>query len=112
MKTQRFNMLIKKSTKRKLKKRVRVVGRILLKAYLIFAFLYLIWHLGRYYEYQKIQKDLAEFKAQAIKTYYFVDPEVVDPFINATSELYVTGELNVGYCVEQGGIKQVLIDTK
>ena len=39
-------------------------------------------------------------KLKLVTTYYFPDPVVVDPKVNATSDLYVTGELKVGRCYE------------
>lgn len=35
---------------------------------------------------------------KGILTYYFKNPQLVDPVPNATQELYLTGELEVGRC--------------
>jgi len=71
----------------------------LIKGLIIFTVLYMIWHLGRLYEYNEIEAR----KPETIRTYYFVNPAVVDPFVNAKSDLFVKGEIVVGNCELKGG---------
>ena len=76
----------------------------------ILTLFYLFWHLGRYYEFQKYQEKVAELKDYTIETYYFVDPQVVDPYANATSELFVAGRVEVGRGITREGVRQLIID--
>ena len=90
-------MKLKKTTKKRIK-----------KALTVFAFLYIIWHLGRYYEHLQFEKTLTEFKQYTIETYYFTNgSEIVDPYVNATSDLFVVGEIDVGRCLTREGIKNL-----
>jgi hypothetical protein len=68
--------------------------RFLIKLFACFAVLYLVWHWGRWY--QAVQ----DSRVPAVRTYFFASPRIVDPLVNATGDLFVTGDLRVGYCVE------------
>ena len=86
---------IKKSTKRKIENN-------LLKAFYIFAGLYLVWHFGRWYEFQQYKKQFEKVERVMTNTYYFIAPEVIDPFLNTTKELYITGKIEAGMCLPTG----------
>lgn len=64
------------------------------KAFFAFAILYLIWHFGRWYEFKQL--------GQGVETYYFVDAQVQDSTINATSDLIIIGEIEIGTCYKKG----------
>ena len=68
-----------------------------------FVILYLIWHLGRWYEFKQIQAQVKEAYQHSVDTYFFVDPSIVDPYPNAQADLFVEGELGVGRCFEPAG---------
>lgn len=88
-----------RSTKYKIKKCVRRISNIALKGFYIFAVMYLVWHFGRWYENNQWQEKFNNLQSNTINTYYFVNPEIVDPFVNATSELYITGKIRTGLCI-------------
>ena len=64
------------------------------KAFLIFGILYMTWHLGRYFEYKQVEA----LKPEIVRTYYFTEPVIEDPFVNATADLFVVGNIEVGDC--------------
>ena len=98
---------IKKSTRRKLKVRARKIGKILFKIYIVSAILFSTWQLGRWYEYKIFERHIAEFKQYTTEAFYFLEPQVVDPFVNGTSDLFITGEVEFGRCLTHEGARKL-----
>ena len=57
------------------------------KVFIAFAVLYLVWHLGRYYE-----------NVRLVDCVYLTEFEVSDPVPNAVSDLFISGNWKVGLC--------------
>ena len=62
------------------------------KFFIAFAVLYLVWHLGRWYEFERVV-------SQSVPAWYLTNPVVTDPVVNAVSDLFVTGDWAVGVCL-------------
>ena len=76
----------------KARKGVRNMEKIidlLFKLFVAFSLLYLAWHLGRFYENDRL-----------IDCMYLTAYEIDDPITNATSDLYITGDWKEGHCRE------------
>ena len=69
-----------------------MIRRILLYSFFAFAVAYLVWHLGRFYEFRRIVN-------QATPAWYLTDPKIVDPIVNVFNDRYVTGEWYIGLCL-------------
>jgi hypothetical protein len=98
--------------RRKLLKFLRSLryNTIFIKLAVILTLVYLFWHLGRYYEYQRYEQRLADVKDYTTETFYFVDPVINDPIVNTTKELYIEGEVEWGRCLTREGVTKIFLD--
>ena len=65
---------------------------LIVKVFVVFAFSYLVWHLGRWYEFRRISE-------RAVPAWYLTEPVLADPFVNAVSDRFVTGQWFEGVCL-------------
>ena len=72
--------------------------------FLLAVLVYSGWHLGRYYEHRNFGEKIKEYTVEA---YYFTDPQIDDPFINVTKELYIVGKVDAGLCITQEGLERL-----
>lgn len=71
-----------------------MIQRILLYSFAFFAISYLVWHLGRYYEFRRIMDS-------SRLAWYLTEPVLVDPFVNAVGDRFVTGDWYEGVCLPE-----------
>ena len=69
------------------------------KIFLAFGSLYLVWHLGRLYEFKQVQENISKAYSRSHDTYFFTsEMKTVDPIPNAVADLFIVGEIEPGRC--------------
>ena len=73
---------------------MKILIDLVVKVFVLFAFSYLVWHLGRYYEFKRIL-------GRSAPAWYLTNPVLVDPIINAVNDRFVTGDWFEGVCLPE-----------
>ena len=61
---------------------------------IVLAVAYLVWHLGRWFEFKRVV-------SSGVVAWYVQEAELIDPFPNATSDLYIAGDWGFGLCLPE-----------